>query len=83
MEEWMKQKCEEIEELERKGRYYLMYREVKSLDYGQKGRKGMWLIEDKNNEEIADKQGILNTWQKYVEELHETRKRPTILDIEN
>ena len=27
-------------------------------------------------------EGILNTWQKYVEELYETRNRPTILDIE-
>ena len=34
----------------------------------------MWLIEDEDNEEITDKQGILNTWQKYVEELYETRK---------
>ena len=82
-EEWTKQKCEEIDELERKGRYALMYRGVKSLDYGKKNRKGMWLIEDENNEEIADKQGILNTWKKYVEELYETRNRPTILDIEN
>ena len=31
-EEWMKQKCEEIDELERKGRYDLMYHEVKCLD---------------------------------------------------
>ena len=31
-EEWMKQKCEEIEELETKERYDLMYREVRSLD---------------------------------------------------
>ena len=82
-EEWMKQKCEEIEKLERKGRYDLIYREVKSLDYGNKSRKGMWLIEDENNEEITDKQGILNTWQKYVEELYETRNRQAILDIEN
>ena len=29
----------------------------------------MYLIEEENNEEITDKQGILNTWQKYVEEL--------------
>ena len=48
-EEWMKQKCEEIEELERKVIYDLMKREVKSLDYGKKNRKGMWLIEDENN----------------------------------
>ena len=81
MEEWMKQKCEEMEELERKGRYDLIYREVKSLDYGKKSRKGIWQIEDENNEEITDKQGILNTWHKYVEELYETRKRPTILGI--
>ena len=79
----MKQKCEEIEELERKGRYDLMYHEVKRLDYGKKSRKRMWLIKNENDEEITDKQGILNTWQKYVEELYETRKRPTILDIEN
>ena len=71
----MKQKYEEIEGLERKGRYDLMYHEVKSLNYGKKSRKGMWLIEDENNEEITDKQGILNTWQKCVEELYETRKR--------
>ena len=62
--------------------------EVKSLDYGEKSRKVMWLIEDKNNEQITDKQGMLNTWQKYVEELYETRNRPvilykTILYIEN
>ena len=63
----MKQTCEEINKLERKGRYDLMCHQVKSLDYGKKSRKGMWLIEDKNNEEITDKQGILNTRQKYVQ----------------
>ena len=78
----MKLKCEEIEELERKGRY-LMYSEVKCLDYGKKSRKGMWLVEDENNEEITDKQGILNTWQKYVEERYETRNRPAMLDLES
>ena len=60
-----------------------MYHEVKSLDYGKKNWKGMWLIEDGKNEEITDKQGILNTWKKYVEELDDTRNRPTILNIEN
>ena len=40
-EEGMKQKCEEIEELERKGKYDLLYHEVTSLDYGKKSRKGM------------------------------------------
>ena len=43
----------------------------------------MWLIEDENNEKITDKQGILNTWHKYVQELYETRKRSTTLDIES
>ena len=79
----MKQKCEEIEELERNGRYDLIYHELNSLDYGKKSRKGMWLIENENNEEITDKQGILNTWQKCVEELYKTRNRPDILDIGN
>ena len=54
----MKQKCEEIEELERKGRYDLMYREVKSLNYGKKNRKGMWLIGGENNEEIRQARNI-------------------------
>ena len=31
-EKWMKQKCEEIEELERKGRIDLMYQDGQSLD---------------------------------------------------
>ena len=79
----MKQKCGEIEELKRKGRHDLMNHEVKSLDYGKKSRKGMWLTEDGNNEEITDKQGILNTWHKYVKELYATRNRPTNFDIEN
>ena len=43
----------------------------------------MLLTENENKEEITDKQGILNTWQKYVGELFETRKRSTILDTEN
>ena len=67
----MKQKCG-VEELERKGRYDLMYCEVKSLDYEKKSAEGMWLIEDENKEEITDKQGILNTWQKYVEDKKST-----------
>ena len=49
-----------IEKLERKGRCDLIYHEVKNLGYGKKSRKGMWLNEDENNE-ITDKQGILNT----------------------
>ena len=66
-EDWMKQKCEEIEEQERdrEGTYDLRYHEVKSFDYGKKIRKGMLLIED-NNDKITDKQGILITWQKCV-----------------
>ena len=79
----MKQQCEEIEELERKEIYDLMYQEVKSLDYGKKSRKGMQLIEDENNENITGNQGVLNTWQKYVDDLYETRNRPAIVDIEN
>ena len=31
-EECMKQKCEELQKLERRGRYDLMYKEVKILD---------------------------------------------------
>ena len=49
----MKQKYGEIEELETKRRYGLMNDEVKSLDCGKKFWKGMWLIEDENNEEIT------------------------------
>ena len=81
----MKQKCEEIEEQERdrEGTYDLRYHEVKSFDYGKKIRKRMLLIEDKNDEEITVTQGILNTWQKCVEQLYETRNRPTVLDIAN
>ena len=45
----MEQKCEEMKELERKGRYDLMYHELKSLDYGKKSWKGMWLIEETRN----------------------------------
>ena len=59
-----------------------MYREVKSLDYGKKSRKGMWVIEDENNEEITDKQGILNTWHKYVKELYATRNRLSWIENE-
>ena len=54
----MKLKCEEIEELERKGRYDLMYGEVKSLDYGKKSRKEMWLIEEENNAENGQARNI-------------------------
>ena len=43
----------------------------------------MSLIENRINEEITDKQGILNTWQKYVEGLYEKRNWPAILDIQN
>lgn len=45
-EYWMKEKYKEVEYLERKGRYDFMYREVKYLDFRNKNRKSMSLIED-------------------------------------
>ncbi|KAJ4441157.1 hypothetical protein ANN_11008 [Periplaneta americana] len=68
-EDWMKEKCKEVENLERRGRYDLI--------------KSMWLIEDEIGSEITDKQGILNTWTKYVEELYETGNRPDKLSLED
>ena len=41
------------------------------------------MSEDKSIKKYTAQRGILNTWQKYVEELYETRNRPAILDIEN
>ena len=82
-EQWMKQKCEEIEELEKRGRYDLMYREVNCLGFQKKKWKTMWMIEDEEGCEITDKKGISNLWGKYVEELYQKENRPDSLNVEN
>ncbi|KAJ4448690.1 hypothetical protein ANN_00080 [Periplaneta americana] len=54
-EDWMKKKCKEIEDLERRERYDLMYSEAKCLDFTNKNRKSMWLIEDELGNEVTDR----------------------------
>ena len=41
-----------------------MYQEVKSLDYGKKSRKVMWLIKDENNELTRETNNAKEEWTK-------------------
>jgi len=50
---WWKEQCEKLEELEKKGRNELMYQKVKSLS-NKKTRNTTKVIKDKQGKELTD-----------------------------
>jgi hypothetical protein len=68
--EYLVSKCGKITELQRTGRYDLMYRKAKKLD--QKENNGIRTvgIEDSQGNKIVDQKQVLEIWEIYVEELY-------------
>jgi hypothetical protein len=67
----LQSKCDEITELQKIGRYDLMYRKAKELD--QKENNGIQTIgiKDSQGNMIVDQKQVLKIWELYVEELYD------------
>jgi hypothetical protein len=80
--EYLESKCDEISELQRTGRYDLMYRKAKELDRKKNNVIRTVGIEDSQGNMIVDQKQVLKIWEIYVEELYDRVNRAENLNVE-
>jgi hypothetical protein len=80
--EYLESKCDEITELQRTGRYDLMYRKAKELDGKENNGIQTVGVEDSQGNMIVDQTQVLKIWEIYVEELYDQANRPENLNVE-
>jgi thermostable 8-oxoguanine DNA glycosylase len=80
--EYLENICNEIMEMQRTGRYDLMYMKTKEL--GWKETQGIRNIgtEDFQGNRIVDQRHVLKIWENCVTELHVRINRPETLEVE-
>jgi hypothetical protein len=61
--EYLERKCDEITELQRTGRYHLMYRKVKELEWKENNGIRTIGIEDSQGNMIVDQKQVLKIWE--------------------
>ena len=78
-EKWLEEQCEEIEDMERKGRYDLAYKKIREFEKGKiesrtknKGKS----IESKEGKELTGEEA-LRRWKEYIEELYDKNGKPS------
>lgn len=67
-EKWLREKCQEIEELERKHDSFNMHKKVKEFTYTYRKRQVGKLV-DENNKLIVDKEEQIEMWEAYIKDL--------------
>jgi hypothetical protein len=80
--EYLESICDEITELQRTGRYDLMYRKAKELDQKENNGIRTFGIEDSRGNMIADQKEVLRIREIYIEELYDRANRPESLNVE-
>jgi len=79
-ETWWTGQCDELEEMQRKGRRGQVYQKIKQLSTKKTGRKTT-AIQDKTGTLLTEQKAVLNRWKEYVEELHVYKEKPDSVDI--
>ena len=75
-EEWWKEKCVDLEELDRRDRSDLLYKKVRQLTGQSRQRNNTSTIKDKNGNLLTDKDDIKNRWKEYIEVLYDGEGKP-------
>ena len=80
-EDWWKSECNELEELDRRGRSDLMYKKVKILKGWTKPvRNGG--IKDAQGELMSEPEEIKKRWKRYIEVLYNKDGKPSEVDFQ-
>jgi len=81
--EWLKNECEEIEELEKVGRYDLMYERVREVSWLKKGSSGMMrTVKDRNGVDVVGQENMCKRWEEYVRELYASESDENVVGME-
>lgn len=84
-EQWVKEKCEEIEMLERKNDYFAVHKKIKEVT-GKNKKPTTYALLDDNNKAIIDIEDLKKHWKSYIEQLFkstEPRRFEVTRDLES
>ena len=80
---YIEEMCDEIMELERLGRYDLMYQKMKGLEWKDRTGGSKFGIENSAGQFISDQNEMLAIWEEYIEKLYDREHRPDDIEIED
>ena len=76
-EKWWMRECEELEELDRRGRTHLMYTKIKQITRtGKGGIKSGGGVMDSKGTLLTEKEDMKERWKEYVEMLYDKDGKP-------
>ena len=81
-EAWWNRECDELEELNSKGRSDLVYAKVAKLTWKKKAMIKNVSIEDNAGTTITEPEAVRETWRMYIESLYDKDGKPKIEDLQ-
>ena len=82
-EKWWQEQCEEIENLNRRGRSDLVYERVRYLSGGNKQVKMNKGILDEDGTLLTENEDVKKRWVQYIEKLYSKEEKPTTMELES
>jgi hypothetical protein len=82
-EKYLEEACEEIMELNRKGRYDIMYQKTREMGWMENKGIRTFGIENKEGEVVTDQRKVLNVWEEYIRNLYDQENRPKEIEMES
>lgn len=79
-ESWWNNQCNELQELEKKGRSDLTYNKIKQLTE-HKSSNSTKAVTSKSGAIITDPESVRARWKEYIEELYDKEGRPEYIDM--
>ena len=73
-ETWWTEQCNELDELQKQGRYDILYNRIKDLT--KKKGKSSTTVKDKNGKLLSNPDDVRERWREYIEELYDKENRP-------
>lgn len=70
-ERWMEERCEEIEELQRKHDEYAIHKKIKEINYKHQKHNNNYSLRSSENRVLYEKDDVKKEWQAYIEQLFE------------
>src|SRR6218665_1769165 len=78
-EDWWREQCQELEEMDKRGRSDLMYARVKEVTVNKRRNCKSNAIKDKDGTLLTEPEEIQRRWQEYMETLYD---KPKLEDME-
>jgi hypothetical protein len=79
---WWSNQCQELENLDKRGRSDLVYDKVKQLTWGNKKQSTCSAIKNRDGILVTEEEEMRETWREYIEELYDKKGKPKTEDLE-